>query len=142
MPQPNMKIYIILSGILVVVFVALMFIPFSKNINSNQSQNNDSFPTPTRVQAINPTLLPTIATSSFTGAKDVSLPPEVANEATQKKNLRDKTPIQFSTFSISFDYTQDKFIVSLVPPKDQSLKEFQNWRQSNYPGIPLDQFVF
>lgn len=137
-----MRIYLILSGVLVVLFLAFMFIPFGKKNSPDQSQVDTTYPTPTKVQAINPTVLPTIAIAPFTGVKDVSLPPALADEATQKKTLRDKTPIQLSTFSVSFDYSQDKFTVSLVSPKDQSLKEFQNWRQSNYPAIPLDQFVF
>ena len=142
MQQPNTKIYLILSGILIVLFLALILIPMTKKNTGDQSQNNSTYPTPTRVQAVNPTALPTIAITSFTGARDVTLPPEIADEATQKKNLRDKTPIQLSTFTVSFDYSQDKFTVSLVAPKDQSLKEFQNWKQTNYPAIPMDQFVY
>lgn len=143
---PNIKIYLVLSGILVVVFVALLLIPLNRN--QQQNANNHTVPTPTTIEAnsfSNPTvvLTPTQAPpAAFTGAKVEPLPTGIVDQVSQKQELRGKVPLSLTTFYIDFDYSQDKFVVSLNDPKAQSLQEFQSWKSQNYPAVTMDQFIF
>jgi hypothetical protein len=100
---------------------------------------------PTPVE-INPTQTenqhPTSVPASFTGVLEETLPQAVADAATQKQDLRNQLPITLTSFSISFDYTEDKFVVTLNAPKDQSRTEFDKWKSNTYPGIETNQFNF
>ncbi|MCL4363980.1 hypothetical protein M1328_01950 [Patescibacteria group bacterium] len=144
MPTPNIKVYIAVSGVLIVLFLIVTFIPFGKKSVNNQSTN---FPTPTLVQ-INqsnqnqniPT--PTIAPADFTGVAPVTIPPAIMNLSRQKQDLRGKVPLQLATFSVDFDYGEDKFVVTLKDPKDQAKQDFENWRSTNYPDLGSSEFNF
>ncbi len=141
MPQPNIRIYIILSGIIVVVLIAVLLLPLGKkNVNQNTETINTSL-TPTTVPTNQNSNLPTFEIGINTGALQATLPPAEANLVKEKSDLRNKVPLTLSTFTIDFDYSQDKFTVTLSSPKDQSLKEFQDWRASNYPALPLGEFI-
>lgn len=142
--QPNIRLYLILSGILLVIFLALIIVPLGRRaINQQQSE---AFPTPTSV--VGGPLTPpadgheTIVPADFTGAAEEELPKEVTDQINQKQDLRYRTPISLNTFIIDFDYAEDKFTVALSEPKNQSLQEFQDWKTANYPAIPQDQFIF
>ena len=141
MHQPNIRLYLILSGILVIILVAIFIIPLGRR-GVNQPPG-ETVPTPTSIATA-----PidehgsTVATVDFTGVAEEELPDNVAEQTSQKQDLRYRTPLTLSTFVIDFDYNQDKFTVALNEPKDQSRQEFNDWKNANYPAIPADQFIF
>jgi len=129
MPQPKIKLYILISGIIVVFLVIFFSLSLIKRTNTTTNEVPTSEPTPT------------IEIGAFTGGLYATLPPEVAQLTKQKQDLRSKVPLTLSTFSIDFDYGEDKFVVTLNEPKDQARTEFENWRNSNYPALPLGEFI-
>lgn len=150
MQTPNIKIYLAVSGILIVLFLIVTFVPFGKKPINNQPPTINNFPTPTLVEVNRPpvtnplttSLSPTIEPADFTGVKEEELPQEIKNISLQKQDLRSKLPLNLSTFSIDFDYAEDKFVVTLNDPKDQARTEFENWRKANYPALVTSQFNF
>lgn len=147
MNNSNIKVYLAISFALIILFILILIIPFSNKKISPQKTTTPSSnqPFPTSVEA-NPspiTISPAPITihSDFTGAIDDELPQQVIDLAAQKKDLRQKTPLDLSTFTIDFDYGEDKFIVTLKDPKDVAKKDFESWRTANYPGLGADQFL-
>lgn len=145
MNNSNTKIYLAISGALIFLFILIIIIPFSKRTST---QNDQSSPTdqafPTSVE-INPTTstgeqINTVP-ADFTGAIEESIPQQIIDLAAQKKDLQQKTPLDLSTFTIDFDYNLDRFTVTLKDPKEQSQREFENWRTTNYAGLSSDQFL-
>lgn len=143
MPKPNIKLYLILSGVLAVILLIIVIIPLNRRPKS--SNNGSSFPTPTTIDSANQPgnkVERPIETKDFTGVEEEALPAEVLNQSGQKQDLRYRTPLTLTTFTIDFDYAEDKFIVNLSEPKDVALKEFEEWKKNNYSFIPMDQFIF
>jgi len=143
MNNPNIKIYLAISFALIVLFILILIVPFSKKTINNNPQPTISVPFPTSIET-NSTGSTDDSTNipvDFTGVAEEELPPEVLDTSLQKKDLRQKTPLDLSTFIIDFDYGEDKFVVSLYDPKDQAQREFENWRTINYPGLGAEQFV-
>lgn len=146
MNMPNNKIYLVVSFALIILLVLILIIPFGKKKTPEQLVPT-TFPTPTTFETqpndpIGTTpgqndLKPTV----FTGVKEETLPKELVDLSAQKLTLRQKTPLSLSTFTISFDYNTDKFVVTLIDPKDQAQKEFESWRVANYPGLGTEQFL-
>jgi hypothetical protein len=124
-----------------VLFLFVVLAPFGKKSTINQSPVTN-FPTPTLVEINPPSPNPTISVSDFTGVLEVTIPQPTVDAANQKRSLRDKLPLTLSTFSIDFDYREDKFIVTLNEPKDAARTEFDNWLKSNYPAVNINQFNF
>lgn len=142
MPQPNIRLYIILSGILLVVFLAVILIPLGRK--TAELPAGQTFPTPTSV-GVAPSDehdSSVVETVDFTGVAEKELPPAVLEETSQKQDLRYRTPISFNTFIIDFDYAEDRFVVTLSEPTEQSRQEFNDWKAANYPAIPANQFNF
>ncbi len=145
MNNSNTKIYLAISGALIFLFILIVIIPFSKRAPTPDDQ---SIPTdqafPTSVE-INPTLSSGEQIESipadFTGAIEEPIPQQIVDAAAQKRNLQEKVPFDLSSFSIDFDYDQDKFIATLKDPKDQAQREFESWRTASYPGLNADQFL-
>jgi len=138
----DLRHYLIISAILVVLFLTVLFIPI------NRGKNEVIIPTPAekvvlptkiipKTTVISPTLIPP---QTDTGAREVELPQGVKDLATQKQELRKATPLQLTGFIISFDYAEDKFIVNLQEPKVDTRISFETWLKANYPEIPLDRF--
>lgn len=150
MDSQNIKVYLAISGALVVLLILVLVIPFSskKTSTENGSTNSNGQLFPTSVETNSTSQnnnqpnanIPTIK-ADFTGAIDEKIPQPIIDLAAQKKDLRQKTPLILSTFVIDFDYSEDKFVVSLKDPKDQAQKEFESWRTANYPGLGSDQFL-
>ncbi len=143
MPTPNIKVYLAISGVILVLFLIVTFIPLGKKSTTNQEQNN--FPTPTTVeinQSQDNEQTPTIEPVDFTGVAELEVPQETVNLSLQKQDLRSKVPLDLSTFTVDFDYNEDKFVVTLNDPKDQARSEFENWRNTNYPSLGNNQFNF
>ena len=152
MDSQNIKVYLAVSAALIVLLVLIIIIPFSKKsspLTPNSLTPSPYSPLPTTVQtnSSNNNSLSTNNQSltpipvAFTGALNEPIPQEIINLAAQKKDLRSKVPLNLTTFSIDFDYGEDKFVVTLKDPKDQSQKEFEGWRTSNYSGLGVEQFL-
>jgi len=146
MDNSNIKVYLGISFALIVLLILIIVIPFSNKKTSTQNSTTNStgqqiFPTSVEV---NPSINPgqNSIPADFTGVAEEELPPQVIDTSLQKKDLRQKTPLDLSTFKIDFDYGEDKFIVELRDPKDQAKTEFESWRTSSYPGLGSDQFLF
>jgi len=85
---------------------------------------------------------PTLIPLHFTGGDlTQDLPTDVKLFSQQKTDLRRKAPLTLPFGTISFDYTNDKFILTLVEPKNQSQTSFNTWLQQTYPAIPAGQFA-
>jgi len=151
MNSQNIKVYLAISGALIVLLILIIIIPFSsKKTTNKEPSNTNQVPFPTSIEtgstgvnnstsSTNSALTPIPA--DFTGALDEKIPQQVIDLAAQKKDLRSKVPLDFSTFTIDFNYSEDKFIVSLKDPRDQAQKEFESWRTINYPGLGVEQFI-
>jgi len=140
MQPPNIKIYLMISGALIVLFLIVTFVPFGKKSTDQEQQIN--FPTPTSVEIDKSAVAPTIEPGDFTGVAEEELPAEATNLSLQKQDLRGRLPLELSTFTIDFDYSEDRFVVTLIEPKDQARVEFENWRSANYPALNISQFNF
>jgi hypothetical protein len=140
MQNSNFKVYIGISIALVVLLMLILVIPFSKKTSSNQQSTTNNLITPTSVEVINPSV--SAVPAQFTGVSEEELPQATIDAANQKQNLRNLLPLLLSSFSIDFNYEQDKFIVTLSEPKDQSRTEFDQWKNNTYPAIDINQFNF
>jgi len=143
MENSNFKVYLGISIALVVLLILILIIPFSKKSTNNNPSPSTNFPTPTSVQTnstdlTNSTSIP----ADFTGVAEEELPQAVVDAAYQKQDLRKQLPIILTSFKIDFNYAEDKFIVTLNEPKDQSRNEFNLWKNNIYPGIEMNQFNF
>ncbi len=138
----NTKIYLGISIALIVLFILIIILPFSNKKTSPQKTDTSSSsqPFPTSVETNPSPSLNTISTD-FTGVADEQLPKQALDIAAQKKDLRQKTPLDSSSFIIDFNYNVDKFIVTLKDPKDLNQKVFESWRNSNYPELDANQFL-
>ena len=144
MDNSNIKLYLGISFALIVLFILILVIPFSKKTTNNNLQPTTSVPFPTSIETDS-----TDSTNStdsnvpadFTGVAEEELPAQVLDTSLQKKDLRLKTPLDLSTFIIDFDYSEDKFTITLKDPKDQAQREFESWRTANYPGLGAEQFL-
>lgn len=147
MDNTNTKMYLAISGALIVLLILIILIPFSsKKITTqdkNSSSNSQLFPTSIETNPSpvtnNQSLTPIPA--DFTGVIEEQIPQTIIDLAAQKKDLRSKTPLSLSTFTIDFDYSEDKFTVTLKDPKDQAQKEFDSWRTTNYSLLDSSQFL-
>ncbi len=142
MDSQNIKVYLGISFALIILFILILVIPFSSNKTNLQSLvPSPSSAIPTTVETNPSSPRPSTIPADFTGVAEEELPPQVLDTALQKKDLRQKTPVDLSAFVIDFDYSADKFIVTLKDPQDQSRTEFESWRTSNYPELGTDQFL-
>ncbi len=147
MDNSNIKVYLAISGALIVLVILVLIIPFSskKTVNNESSTTNQN-PFPTSIEtnstnSTNSTKRLTPIPADFTGALEEKIPQPIIDFAAQKKDLRNKTPLALSTFTIDFDFNTDKFVVTLKDPRDQSQKEFDSWRTANYSLLGSDQFL-
>jgi len=145
MTKQNLYIFI---GVLLAVTIALSLLVFTlQRIKNNppSSDTGDEFqPSPTSIE-VRTTIPPDpteIPAASRTGALEEQLPKEVLDLATQKQSLKSKLPVTNTYFTITFDYAEDKFTVTLKEPKTDAKTNFTNWLKANYPAITEDRFVF
>lgn len=146
--KPEINRYYIIP---VIFFVILIFVVLLLPKNKSESPGvaiPTQGPLPTRVQLDNitvpsraPTLIP--HPKNGTGVSDEqNISKEETDLATQKRELRKKTPFTQSSFTITFDFSTDQFVVVLNEPKISNQTVFNDWLRKNYPGIPLDRFSF
>lgn len=148
MNNSNIKVYLGISFALIVLFILILVLPFSKKISPQKTttpSSNQPFPTSVEINQSPDTnnQLPDNNTvpADFTGVAEEELPPAVLDASLQKKDLRQKIPLDLSTFAIDFDYSEDKFVVTLKDLKEETKKEFESWRMANYPGLGVEQFL-
>lgn len=143
MDSQNIKVYLAISGALIILFILVLVIPFTKKTTPSPLQPTASPPFPTSIQTDSTDSTDSISIpADFTGVAEEELPPEVLDTSLQKKDLRQKVPLNLTAFLIDFDYSEDKFIVTLNEPKDQAKKEFEEWLKNNYPNLNINQFNF
>jgi len=148
MPTPNFKVYLAISGVLIVLFLFVVLAPFGKKSINNQQSTISNYPSPTSV-LLPPNQLPNqnpssppISPADFTGVAEEELPTQVVDASLQKQDLRRSVPLDTGLFQITFDYAEDKFTVTLAEPKTENRAQFDQWRQTNYPAIDISQFNF
>jgi hypothetical protein len=124
--------------ILIIVITIIIVIVIIRSISLSSPTTPYSLQPTTYTPLPTPTLIPL----HFTGG-DISqdLPPDIKLLSEQKTKLRKKTPLTLPFGDISFDYTNDTFILLLNEPKDQSQTAFNAWLKQTYPAIPGEQFA-
>lgn len=84
-----------------------------------------------------------IEVPAFTGAVQETISPDELNTLRQEQDLRAKVPIREVSFAIEFDYSKNKFVVSLHPAYDQSKTVLLKWLNDNgFGDIPEDSFEY
>ena len=117
-------------------------VPTTYQTTYQQSQTRLT-PIPTSITPIiDQSITPNLTPIEFTGVKEEPIPQEMVDFSRQKLSLMQKLPLKTTDFAIDFDYDNDKFVVKLNPPHEDSQKKFDDWLKNNYPSIPKDQFIF
>ena len=154
--ENNKNPYLILIPVLFLFFLILVILTLALQNRKKTGGQIAPSPAPTlsfpttlpRVKTrltppptLTPTITPTPIPPTSTGAKG-EIPQQTVDFSQQKLSLMQKLPLETEDFSIDFDYDNDKFIVKLNPPKEDSQKKFNDWLKNNYPSIPQSQFIF
>ena len=146
--KPEIKLYYIIPAVfLVILVVVILLLPKNKSESPGVVIPTRG-PLPTRIQLDEKTVSPRTPTliphpKNGTGVSDEqNISKEETDLATQKRELRKKTPLTQPTFSMIFDFSTDLFTVVLNEPKNSSQTVFNDWLKTNYPAIPLDRFSF
>ncbi len=150
--KPEIKLYYVVPFVFLVILILITLLLSGKKPTTTK-------PTPTSVAlpttfnpvtdveqdipATDPDSSPTpIPVSDSTGvSEEQNIPPEETNLAIQKKDLRQQIPYTGSVFTITFDYSQDLFVVTLNEPKEEAKIQFDEWLKNTYPAIPQDRFM-
>jgi flagellar basal body-associated protein FliL len=141
------KKYWLILIILFVILGAIMIIFFSftkpeqKVEKKLQLSPSPSYLQPTKHRLSSTPTPSLIEPNAFTGVLEDTLPKEIQDLSDQKQTLKKMTPLSQPLFMISFDYSEDKFIVNLNEPKNESQISFYDWKNTNYPNIPNDRFI-
>ena len=128
-------------GILLLLLIGVFYLlkGSSKKISVKETPTAISSPTPVKITPFENK--PTIEATS-TGALLGDIPQSTIDLTNQKKELRNKTPLKEKTFTITFDFVTDRFIVTLNEPRAENRVQFETWLKTSYPAIPLDRFNF
>ena len=78
----------------------------------------------------------------FTGLSEITLAPEEKNRLDQENNLIEKMPLSTDKFIIGYHYSLYLFEVQLLQNDELGKQNFFTWKNTNYPDIPLEDFVF
>lgn len=151
----NLKLYYIIPGAILLIMILLVLL-LPKKGSQEQPAITPSMALPSALPTANRsssslsskpgikiTVTPTLVPPNFTGViEDQQIPQAETDLAVQKSELRKILPLTQPTFTITFDYANDQFLVTLSEPKDASKTKFNEWLQNNYPKIPIDRFSF
>jgi hypothetical protein len=142
--KPHILVYVglILILVVLVILVSMISLPQTKKPNNQLPITNipiSKIPITNNQSQITPTI--SYPAPTGTGASE-EIPKTVEDLATQKQNLKKTLPLQQADFQITFDYTTDKFVVTLSEPQNTSKQNFFTWLKKNYPLISIDKFVF
>ncbi|MEO6508592.1 MAG: hypothetical protein ABIO02_01440 [Patescibacteria group bacterium] len=135
---------IILISFLLLVLLVLIIIANKLTKKNEISSGN---PTPPLIsitsyvtQPPNPNV-PGEIMPTFTGARDVTFAQPTQQYIDKRGELRESVPLNGPTFSIDFNFREDKFTVTLKEPKNESQAAFNEWLKNNYPELPLEDFI-
>lgn len=135
------KIFIIIVIVLILVLIGVVILT---NRIKTQGLKPDVSPTPTPFDnniklltqyPVTPQLFPT-----YTGAGEDPLTKEELELSQQKFNLLAKLPLKQAEFTVTFDYKNDLFTVTLNEPKTKNAIIFEDWRKKNYPALKQNKF--
>ncbi|GIW63628.1 MAG: hypothetical protein KatS3mg091_430 [Patescibacteria group bacterium] len=146
----NNRVFIIATaGLALVLGIVLIYL--NLNINNLKQTNpepiNTVNPTPTMSYSQpqnqqNPVNQEDLPEPTFTGANpNQELPDDEIERIEQTRSLRNSVPINTEYFSIEYDYSRLKFIVTLTEPKTDSETQFNNWLDANYPKVRKSDFI-
>lgn len=146
--KPEIKRYYIIPVIFFVILIFVVLLLPKNKIETPSIVTPTRTPLPTLIQlekksttSLTPTLIP--HPEKGTGvSEDQNISKEETDLATQKRDLRKKTPFTHSSFTMTFDFSTDQFNVILNEPKNSNQTVFNDWLKTNYPAIPLDRFSF
>jgi len=132
-------VFLILLALIAIVLVVISF------INNRQPSPEE----PTITPRVTPILTPQIPDEpnaiipGFTGAREEEFTQEKKTEIGQRITLRESLPIEEELFSLSFDYGEDRFNVTLTGPQASARAQFIQWiSDNNYENIPREEFIF
>lgn len=159
MTQPSARVYIFLIGILgilILVFIVISIMRSKVTTSASQSITPVLSPTPFILVSEAPTnvLTPSKSASQTTGSTPTPIAPTATggdnsvipqgeiSAAQQKGALLKIVPYSQTEFTVTFDYGEAKFMVTLNEPKSTNRHVFSDWRQKNYPLLTeSDYFI-
>lgn len=142
MNQPNKRIYIIMFALFVFILILLII---SFVLRRQESSVTDSQPEPTIVNlaevtiTTNPNDIPATPPPQ-TGAVDHEFTDEQQNNIDQERALRRLSPYSATEFMVQYNFDTDLFDVTYNSASDSARIAFEEWRDNQYPAIPLDRF--
>lgn len=147
MNHPAKKILVILSLVMIILIIVLYILSriyMQRNIITTTS------PSPTVAV---PTLIVVEPSPTWIPLSDID--PAVAaipiqqtgGEPTVSLTTREqafsdlsfKIPLDFTDFTVGFDYTQDKFTILIF--SEQGMQKYTKWRKEEVPSMTDDQFI-
>ncbi|OGG27419.1 hypothetical protein A2960_06500 [Candidatus Gottesmanbacteria bacterium RIFCSPLOWO2_01_FULL_39_12b] len=136
-----------------ILILSILIFLMIKNINSNpkpvpivstptQPTEIIISPVPQNNPPFDQLVNPSITEAPYSGAhaednqKILESNPSLMTEA----KLQGSVPLEFDGFILDYSYADDKFLVNLQPPYDESRTKFANWMKDN--GLPsIDRFI-
>lgn len=134
------KKFLILSGagiiILFIFIVSLLFKSTGNNTKKPAMPTAPPTPYPTNNFSLQNSLPP------GTGGREPAISEQLKLEANKKYDLMTKLPLDTSIFTLSYNYKEDKFVVSFKNPSPDNQSQFILWLKSNgYDVIPQSAFI-
>ncbi len=124
----NRQPIIIAICLLILVFLAV-FVSYKAKKNRSNTQS---------IPLISPTKIQIDARN--TGIR-LDISEKDKKSSLQKTALMRQLPYKTNNFIVSFNYADDKFVVTLSEPKEKNKSLFINWLKNNYPALTLTEFV-
>ena len=91
---------------------------------------------------------PTTSPQSSTGVRESDIEnltnpsSEQVKATNQERELKSLAPFKTGNYKLEFDYSIDKFVVTLNKPEDIGYRELQDMLREYFPNIPLDKFKY
>lgn len=135
------------------IFFIIFLLVFVLLLSKKQSMPKSVGPTPsvvlpTTVQLQNtvsktPSNVMTPTPPDFTGGTLETVPRKFIDLSQQDGALKKILPYSQSEFSITYDYREAMFIVTISEPKTENKQVFETWKSSRYPLLKdADFFIF
>ena len=137
--KPEIKLYYVIPAIFLVILVVMILLMPKNKSETPGVVAPTRRPLPTRIQLDEktvplraPTLIP--HPKNGTGVSDEQNIPKRGNRpGNPKRELRKKTPLTLSSFTMTFDFSTDQFMVVLNEPKNSSQTTFNDWLKKIIP---------
>jgi hypothetical protein len=96
-----------------------------------------------QLQVATPTQDKTAALFQLSGDGDQAEPGGQTLYQQEMALLKKQLPVEQATFTLTYDYSKEKFYVTLEEPKAESSLAFDAWLASqNISAVPRDKFIF